>query len=133
MQLESHIRRIGKRKSNNDCQLNEVIMLRKNILLFFFLVSFVIVSFGQDKQITNNKYKFTLNYPNGLLPLEDGTTVLEFHGTKKKYGEDAVFFLKDIKTIGISPIEKLESYMQDTPSIEDMNTNFIDFDETKFS
>ncbi len=111
----------------------ELIMLRKNILLFFFLVSFVTVSFGQDKQITNDKYRFTLNYPNGLLPLEDRTTILEFRGTKKNYGEDALFFLKDIKTVKISPIEKLESYMKETVNIEDMNTNFIDSMKPSFT
>ncbi len=67
-------------------------MFRKNIILFFFLVSFVTVSFGQNKQVTNEKYNFTINYPNGLSPFEVGTTVLEFRGTNKKYGKDAVFF-----------------------------------------
>jgi len=100
-------------------------MLRKNILLFFFLVSFVNVSFGQDKQITNDKYKFTLNYPNGLLPLENGTTVLEFHGTKKKYGEDAVFFLKRVMPLNISPIERLESYLKESATIEGFDKDFI--------
>ena len=100
-------------------------MLRKNILLFFFLVSFVTVSFGQDKQVTNEKYKFTLTYPNGLPFAENGNTVLEFRGIKENYGEDAFFFLKNIKTVKISP-EKLESYMKETVNIEDMNTNFID-------
>jgi hypothetical protein len=56
-------------------------MFRKNIILFFFLVSFVTVSFGQNKQVINDKYKFTLNYTNGLSPFEDGTAILEFRGT----------------------------------------------------
>ncbi len=97
MYLESLIQRIGRRKFNGGVNYMELIMLRKNILLFFFLVSFVTVSFGQDKQITNDKYRFTLNYPNGLLPLEDRTTILEFRGTKKNYGEDALFFFEGHK------------------------------------
>ena len=101
-------------------------MVRKNILLFFFLLSFATISFGQDKQITNEKFKFTLNYPNGLMPYENGTTVLEFRGTKKNYGEDSVFFLKRVIRVFISPIEKLEEYMQDAPSIEAMSSDFID-------
>jgi len=103
----------------------DLIMLRKNILLFFFLVSFVTVSFSQDKQITNDKYKFTLNYPNGLLPLEDGTTVLEFRGTKKKYGEDALFFLKRVMPLKITPIEGLESYLKEATTIESFDKEFI--------
>lgn len=125
MQLESHIHQIGKRKSNSDCQLNKIIMLRKNILVFFFIIGFVTVSFGQDKQITNDKYKFTLNYPNGLLPLEDGTTVLEFHGTKKKYGEDALFFLKRVMSLKFTPIEGLETYLKEATTIEDFDKEFI--------
>ncbi len=107
-------------------------MLRKKMILFFFLVSFVTVSFGQDKQITNDKYKFTLNYPNGLSPFQDGTTVLEFHGTNKKYGEDAVFFLKSIIHISNPPVEKLESYMKETATIEDFDRNFINSMKVSF-
>ncbi len=103
-----------------------VIMLRKEIILFFFLVSFVTISFGQVKQITNEKYKFTLTSPTGLLPVEDGTTILEFHGTAEKYGKDALFFLKSVIPLNISPIERLESYMQDVANIEAMDKEFID-------
>ena len=107
------------------CQPNEIIMLRKNTLLFFFIVGFVTVSFGQDNQITNDKYKFTLSYPNGLLPLENGTTVLEFHGTKKKYGEDAIFFLKRIMPLKITPIEDIEPYLKDAATLEGFDKDFI--------
>ncbi len=100
-------------------------MLRKNILFFFLIVSFTTVSFGQDKQIINDKYKFTLNYPTGLLSLENGTTVLELHGTKKKYGEDALFFLKRVMPLKITPIEKLESYLKDAATIEGFDKDFI--------
>ena len=100
-------------------------MLRKNILLFFFIVGFVTVSFSQENQITNDKYKFTINYPNGLLPLENGTTVLEFHGTKKKYGEDAVFFLKRVMPLKITPIEDIESYLKDAATLEGFDKDFI--------
>ncbi len=125
MQLESLTHRIGSKKSNKDRQLNEVIMLKKNILLFFLIVNFVTVSFGQDKQIINDNYKFTLNYPTGLLSLENGTTVLELHGTKKKYGEDALFFLKRVMPLKITPIEKLESYLKDAATIEGFDKDFI--------
>jgi hypothetical protein len=101
-------------------------MLRKNILLFFFLTAFVTASFAQDKQVINEKHKFTLNYPNGLSPHEDGTNVLDFRGTKKSYGEDSVFFLKKIIPMFISPIERLEGYMKEPANIEAMGNDFIE-------
>ncbi len=125
MRLESVIRGIGRRKSNNDSQLNEVIMLRKNVFVFFLLFSFVTVSFGQDKQITNEEYKFTLNYPTDILLTKVGEAILEFRGTKKKYGEDALFFLKRVMPINISPIERLESYMKEAATIEGFDKDFI--------
>ncbi len=100
-------------------------MLKKNILLFFFLVSFVTISFGQGKQISNEKYKFTLTYPTDVLPTKVGETILEFRGTKKKYGEDALFFLKRVMPLNISPIERLESFMKEAATIEGFDKDFI--------
>lgn len=101
-------------------------MLKKNVLLLFLLVVFVTNCFGQGKEITNEEYRFTLTYPVNVLLTDVGDTVLEFRGTKKKYGEEAIFFLKSIKPVKISPIEKFESYMQDTENIESLNAQFID-------
>ncbi len=100
-------------------------MLRKNITLFFILMSFVAVTCGQGKQVTDEQYKFTLDCPVDVLVTDIGDTVLEFRGTKKKYDTDAVFFLKNIKPVKI-PLDTLEAYMQDTPNIEEMNKNFIE-------
>jgi hypothetical protein len=100
-------------------------MLRKNVFVFFLLFSFVTVSFGQDKQITNEEYKFTLNYPTDILLTKVGEAILEFRGTKKKYGEDALFFLKRVMPINISPIERLESYMKEAATIEGFDKDFI--------
>lgn len=100
-------------------------MLKKNITLFFFLISFVTIAYGQGKQITNEQYKFTLNCPADMSITEIGDTVLEFRGTKKTFDTDAIFFLKNVVTVKI-PLDKLEAYMQDAPNIEDMNKNFIE-------
>jgi hypothetical protein len=110
----------------------ELVMFRKSILLFFFLLIFAAISFGQDKQIINEKYKFTLNYPNGLIPYENGTTVLEYRGTKKNYGEDSVFFLKRVIAMSTTSMGELESHMKDVMSIEAMSSNFIDSMKASF-
>jgi hypothetical protein len=107
-------------------------MLKKNILLFFFLVSFVTISFGQGKQISNEKYKFTFTYPTDVLPTKIGEAILEFRGTKKKYGEDALFFLKRIMPLKISPIERLESFMKETATIEGFDKDFVGSMKTSF-
>ncbi|MBA3691895.1 MAG: hypothetical protein H0W77_00320 [Acidobacteria bacterium] len=59
------------------------------------------------------------------MPLEDGTTVLEFHGTKKKYGEDALFFLKRVMPLKITPMERLEFYLKEAATIEGFHKDFI--------
>jgi hypothetical protein len=95
------------------------------ILLFFLLIGLALVSFAQDNQITNDKFKFTLTHPIGLSPVVDGYTVLEFRGTSEKYGTDAVFFLKNVSRVKAEPIEAVEEYMKESANIESINTNFI--------
>src|SRR5688500_7411460 len=100
-------------------------MLRKNLLLFFFLIGFALVSFAQDNQINNDKYKFILTYPAGLSPIVDGYTVLEFRGTKEKFGTEAIFFLKNVNRVKAEPIEAVEEYMKVAANIESIHKDFI--------
>ena len=125
MQSELLIRRIGRKKFNPGGHCSGVGMLRKNISLFFLLIILATVSYGQGKQITNEQHKFTLICPADVLLTDVGDTVLEFRGTKKKYGEEAIFFLKNIKPVKISPIEQLESYMKEPSSVAKMDEDFI--------
>lgn len=100
-------------------------MLRKILLLCFLLISFATVFFGQDKHVTDDKYKFALNYPNGLTPLEGKTTIFEYRGTAKKYGTDSLFFLKSVMPIKKLSVEELESFLRDPDTIDGMNRDFL--------
>jgi len=95
-------------------------------LLFFVFVFSALACFAQEKQITNEKYKFRLNFPEGVFSTEDKLTLVEFRGSEKNHGSDAIFFLKRVMPVYISPIEKLETYMKEASTVEAFNKDFIE-------
>lgn len=95
-------------------------------LLFFVFVFSALVCLAQEKQITNEEYKFRLNFPEGVFSTDDKLTLVEFRGSEKNHGLDAIFFLKRVMPVNISPIEKLETYMKEASTVEAFDKDFIE-------
>jgi len=98
--------------------------------LFYFLLFLVFLFsapevFSQENQIRNEKYKFKLDAPAGGVSGKTADTIVQFRGTEKEHGADALFFLKRIMSFDISPVEKLEAYMKDAANVERFNNDFI--------
>lgn len=96
------------------------------LILFFVLGCSVIISFGQDNQVTNEEYRFSITAPTDSAPVKDGTTIVEFHGSRKNYGADARFFLKRVMPFSNSTVEKVESYMKEAANIAAFDKQLID-------
>lgn len=90
-------------------------------------------SFGQEKLIANEEYNFSIASSADSLPVKGETTIVEFHGSREKYGADARFFLKRVIPLSKSPVEKVESYMKDAANIAAFDKQLIDSMKVSFS
>ena len=93
------------------------------MLVFAFIVS---EAGAQEKQFTNEKYKFKLDLPAEALIGETGLdAVFEFRGIEKTFGQNALFFLKRVISIKMTPIEKMEDYLKQDSTVEAFDKDFI--------